>query len=91
MEQLLPIPYFVCGSLIVYDLYKTWQLLKLHFFLNRGIIYYRLSGRVLALHSVVAGLKSEYTLLMRPSKVETAVQWFCMLHAVLAGFSGHGN
>ena len=24
-------------------------------------------------------------------KVETAIQWFCMLHAVLARFSGHGN
>ena len=28
---------------------------------------------------------------MRPNKVETAVQWFHMSCAVLAGFSGHSN
>ena len=28
---------------------------------------------------------------MRPNKLETAFQWFCMLHAVLAGFSSQGN
>ena len=32
-----------------------------------------------------------YKLLMRPNKVETAVQWFRMSHAVFDGFSGHGN
>ena len=30
-------------------------------------------------------------LLMRFNKVETAVQWFSMSHAVFAGFSSHGN
>ena len=35
--------------------------------------------------------KTQYTLLMRPNKVETAVEWFSMSHEVLAGFFGHGN
>ena len=26
-----------------------------------------------------------------PNKAKTSVQWFRMSHAVLAGFSGHGN
>ena len=43
-----------------------------------------LSCKALALHSVVTGSISRgrdhgYTLLMRPNKVETAVQWFHML------------
>ena len=28
---------------------------------------------------------------MRPNNVETAVQWSHMLHAVVAGLSGHSN
>ena len=32
-----------------------------------------------------------YRNLMRPNKVETAVQWFCMSYAVFAGFSDRGN
>ena len=35
--------------------------------------------------------RSWYTLMMRPSKVETAVPWFGMSHAELATFSGHDN
>ena len=35
--------------------------------------------------------KSCYTRLIRPNKVETAVQCFHMSHTVFAGFSGHGN
>ena len=35
--------------------------------------------------------RSWYTLLMRPNKFKTAVQWFRKLHAVLVRFSGHGN
>ena len=35
--------------------------------------------------------RSWYTLLIRPNKVETAVQWFRMSHAVRTGFSGHCN
>ena len=56
-----------------------------------------LSGRVLALHSVVTGLIMVYTgeIMVytgeRSNKVKTAVQWFHMLHAVLAGFSGLGS
>ena len=33
--------------------------------------------------------RSQYTLLMRPNQVETAIQWFRMSHAVFAGFSGY--
>ena len=45
---------------------------------------------------MVAGLipsreGSRYTLLMRPNKIKTAVRWICILHAVLAEFSNHGN
>ena len=35
--------------------------------------------------------RSRYTLLMRPKKVETVVQCFFILDAVLAVFSDHGN
>ena len=35
--------------------------------------------------------RSWYKLLMRPYKVETAIQWFRMIHLVLAKFSVHAN
>ena len=35
--------------------------------------------------------ESRYSLLMKPNKVETAVQWFRMSRAEFARFSGHGN
>ena len=54
-----------------------------------------ISGIVSALHSVVTGLisggRSRYTLLIRPNELEATVQWFHMSHALLAGYSGHGN
>ena len=34
--------------------------------------------------------RSRYTLLMRPNKIEAAVQWFRMSGAAFAGVSGHG-
>ena len=51
-----------------------------------------ISGRVSTLDSVADGSiyrarTSQYTLLMRPNKVETAVKWFRISRAVLAGFS----
>ena len=35
--------------------------------------------------------RSHYKLLMRPNKVEAAVQCFRISRAAFAGFSGHGN
>ena len=40
---------------------------------------------------IPSGGGSRYTLLMRPNKIKTAVRWTCILHAVLAEFSDHGN
>ena len=28
---------------------------------------------------------------LKPNTAETAIQWFCKSHVVLAAFSGHGN
>ena len=63
---------------------------------KQGIWYYKLnymtknSGKHCVRYTEtlnIYGGDQGYTLLMRPNKVETAVQCFCMSHAMLAGFS----
>ena len=65
-------------------------------YLHRCISYFdNLAGSAVNMqHKCLLDLvwgRSRCTWLMRPNKVETAVQWFRMLHAVLAVFSGHDN
>ena len=54
-----------------------------------------LCGKVLALYSVVTGSVSSVEITVytsdKPNKVETAVQFFRMSHAVFTGFSDHSN
>ncbi len=64
---------------------------SIRFIIKEFLLYYKFGSAFCGHWFDLQWMRSLYTLLKRTNNDRKAVQWFCMSHAVLAGFFGQGN